>query len=157
MAPTDPAASAFRHWFRVLFLASLFAAATSCVDGSGAPGADTGGDAANVGAAPVSDAAKSAPAAVALNSDPKQLFGMGHAGLADLLGAPVFQRQDAPAELWQYRHKSCVLDLYLYSDSGGSGGGSKVQHYDARSPTGSKFSARECLAALLKSRSPGKS
>ena len=36
-------------------------------------------------------------------------------------------------------------------------GQSGFQHYDARSPSGSKFSARDCLAALLKSRPPGKS
>ncbi len=32
------------------------------------------------------------------------------------LGPPDFRRQDPPAELWQYRGATCVLDLFLYPD-----------------------------------------
>ena len=154
MAPPEPAATGFGHRCGVLLVTGLFAIATACVDGAGAPEAGTGGGAGNVSVAP---APRDAPQTAALNSDPKQLFGMDDAGLTNLLGAPVFQRHDAPAELWQYRHKSCVLDLYLYRESGDPGRGLRVQHYDVRSPSGGETSARDCLAALLKSRLSGKS
>ncbi len=34
------------------------------------------------------------------------------------LGPPDFTRRDAPAELWQYRGATCVLDLFLYPEAG---------------------------------------
>ena len=156
MARREPAATGFGRRYGVLLVTGLFAVATACVDGAEAPEAGTGGRAENVSVAPA-PATRNAPQSAALNSDPKQLFGMDDAGLTNLLGAPVFQRHDAPAELWQYRHKSCVLDLYLYRESGDSGHGLRVQHYDVRSPSGGEISARDCLAALLKSRLSGKS
>lgn len=151
MARREPAATGFGRRYGVLLVTGLFAVATACVDGAEAPGAGTGGGAENV-----APATRTAPQSAALNSDPKQLFGMDDAGLTRLLGAPVFQRHDAPAQLWQYRHKSCVLDLYLYRESGNPGRGLRVQHYDARSSSGGEISARDCLAALLKSRLSGK-
>jgi hypothetical protein len=44
------------------------------------------------------------------------------------LGAPDFTRQDPPAEIWQYRGSSCVLDVFLYPD----GGEMKVVHANTR-------------------------
>ena len=151
MARPEPAATGSGRRWGVLLVLGLFAITTACVDGAEAPEAGTSGSA---GVAP---ATRKAPQTAAVNSDPKQLFGMDDAGLTNLLGAPVFQRHDAPAELWQYRHKSCVLDLYLYRESGDPGGGLRVQHYDVRSTSGGGFPARDCLAALLKSRLAGKS
>ena len=49
---------------------------------------------------------------------PPTLQGMGSAELIALLGAPDLRRKEPPAELWQYRSADCVLDLFLYSDSG---------------------------------------
>jgi hypothetical protein len=34
------------------------------------------------------------------------------------LGEPDFTRRDPPAEIWQYRSASCVLDVFLYPDDG---------------------------------------
>ena len=34
------------------------------------------------------------------------------------LGPPDFTRRDPPAELWQYRGATCVLDLFLYPEAG---------------------------------------
>ena len=38
--------------------------------------------------------------------------------LTQRLGAPDFTRHDAPAEIWQYRSASCVLDVFLYPEDG---------------------------------------
>lgn len=46
------------------------------------------------------------------------LTGMGSAELVALLGEPDFRRREPPAELWQYRSADCVLDVFLYSESG---------------------------------------
>jgi hypothetical protein len=34
------------------------------------------------------------------------------------LGEPDFTRRDPPAEIWQYRGNSCVLDVFLYPQDG---------------------------------------
>jgi hypothetical protein len=34
------------------------------------------------------------------------------------LGEPDFTRHDPPAEIWQYRGTSCVLDVFLYPEDG---------------------------------------
>jgi hypothetical protein len=34
------------------------------------------------------------------------------------LGQPDFTRQDPPAEIWQYRGATCVLDVFLYPEDG---------------------------------------
>jgi hypothetical protein len=42
------------------------------------------------------------------------LLGLDEATLKRWFGAPSFIRHDYPAEVWQYRAKACVLELYLY-------------------------------------------
>ena len=34
------------------------------------------------------------------------------------LGEPDFTRHDPPAEIWQYRGATCVLDVFLYPEDG---------------------------------------
>lgn len=48
--------------------------------------------------------------------------------LMQRLGAPDFTRRDPPAEIWQYRSASCVLDVFLYPEAGGL----KVAHATTR-------------------------
>jgi hypothetical protein len=47
------------------------------------------------------------------------LAGMSPVQVAALYGPPDFRRADPPAEIWQYRSKNCVLELYFYSGAGG--------------------------------------
>ena len=94
-------------------------------------------------------AAPTAPAPV--DSDPEKLRGMDPVRLTGLLGRPTFLRRDAPAELWQYRHESCVLDLFLYPGTE-PGGGLSVRHFEARSRNRSPTSPRACLGKLLRTR-----
>jgi hypothetical protein len=53
--------------------------------------------------------AGSAPAA-----PPDDLLGLDETALKHWFGTPSFIRRDYPAEVWQYRAKACVLELYLY-------------------------------------------
>lgn len=46
--------------------------------------------------------------------DFRQLAGMSEADLRLALGEPEFRRHDPPAEVWQYRGRTCVLDVFLY-------------------------------------------
>ena len=59
--------------------------------------------------------ASAAPAAGdALAAPPDDLLGLDEATLKHWFGPPSFIRRDYPAEVWQYRAKACVLELYLY-------------------------------------------
>jgi hypothetical protein len=40
------------------------------------------------------------------------------AALIARLGEPDFTRRDPPAEIWQYRGATCVLDIFLYPEAG---------------------------------------
>jgi hypothetical protein len=48
--------------------------------------------------------------------------------LVQRLGTPDFTRRDPPAEIWQYRSASCVLDVFLYPGDSGL----KVAHATTR-------------------------
>jgi hypothetical protein len=43
---------------------------------------------------------------------------MSTGALIDRLGKPDFTRHDPPAEIWQYRGSTCVLDVFLYPEEG---------------------------------------
>ena len=58
------------------------------------------------GAAPQAGGAPTTPAG--------DLLGLDEAALKRWFGAPSLIRRDYPAEVWQYRAKACVLELYLY-------------------------------------------
>lgn len=91
-----------------------------------------------------------------IDSDPRRLVGLDRARLTALLGAPEFLRSDAPAELWRYRARHCILDLFLYTRAGGTGGPLTVLHYKARTTDNGTIAAQRCLEALLRAREPGK-
>jgi hypothetical protein len=52
--------------------------------------------------------------------DIKDLAGLKPNDVLSMLGKPDLQRAEPPAELWQYRAADCVLNLFFYSDAGGS-------------------------------------
>ncbi len=158
MTPPGRAGRVFRRAVHTAAMAGIAALATACV---GDPGTESDGAADEVTNRAISTVAatpkavKQSPAPV-VNSDPQQLVGLDPAGLTGLLGTPAFLRSDAPAELWQYHHKSCVLDLYLYADQGKPAPESRVRHFEARGRSGEKkISPRDCLAKLLRTRLPG--
>ena len=81
----------------------------------------------------------------AINDDPKQLFGLAGHRISDLLGPANFIRRDGPAEVWQYRAKACVLDIYLYKTVGAL----TVAHIDLRKRRKATLPPRRCFHGLL--------
>lgn len=76
---------------------------------------------------------------------PGELIGRESAEVAKLLGKPTFARRDGGAEIWQYRGKACILDLFLYKGQLGR----LVEHAELRRRNEGKISDRDCLADVL--------
>ena len=81
--------------------------------------------------------------------DPKRLLGLDHDALTSLLGTPRFVRRDAGAELWRYRNRACILDLFLYPQGAKGTRRATVRYYEARGASKARTTARACLGALL--------
>ncbi|MGB0671288.1 MAG: hypothetical protein ACPGNT_07310 [Rhodospirillales bacterium] len=73
------------------------------------------------------------------------LSGLAAADVTRLLGRPGLRRVDPPAELWQYKRSSCVLDIVLYVPE--KGGFPTVDHLEARSLDGQIMDVDHCLRA----------
>ena len=82
---------------------------------------------------------------VRLSGDPKELLGLDHAAVRRALGDPTRIRSEDPAQVWQYVTGDCVVDLYLYTHSGGL----KVTYVEARSHTAESAPTARCLKSLL--------
>jgi len=80
--------------------------------------------------------------------NPQRIMGLTRAELSDLLGKPHFRRRDITAEIWQYRHSECILDVFLYQ----SGNDYRVLHFEMRQGKAEAASRTRCLAALLNAR-----
>ncbi|MCH8095783.1 MAG: hypothetical protein IID53_01720 [Proteobacteria bacterium] len=80
--------------------------------------------------------------------NPGRIMGLTRAELSDLLGKPHFRRRDITAEIWQYRHSECILDVFLYQ----SGNDYRVLHFEMRQGKAAAASRTRCLAALLNAR-----
>ena len=88
-----------------------------------------------------------APLKPTVDDNPERLMGLGVEDLIIVLGNPRFVRRDSSAQLWRYRNKSCILDLFLYRN----GGQSKfyVNFIEARRAKGGVAPKRKCFGALL--------
>lgn len=51
-----------------------------------------------------------------MTRNPDALMHMTEMQVSYLLGSPEMKRSEAPAEVWQYRTSSCVLDVYFYEN-----------------------------------------
>ncbi len=80
--------------------------------------------------------------------NPQRIMGLTRAQLSELLGKPHFRRRDITAEIWQYRHTECILDVFLYQ----SGNAYRVLHFEMRQGKAESASRTRCLAALLNAR-----
>ncbi len=81
---------------------------------------------------------------------PRTLLGLEHHQVAALLGEPSFKRRDDPAQIWQYRDSTCILDVFLYRPEGG--GAYRVTHVEVRGHGVIKVSHEDCFLRLLKPR-----
>ena len=80
--------------------------------------------------------------------DPKQLIGLSKKGIQKIFGAPDFKRYDFLVEIWQYRKKNCLMDIYLYPDKQKING-FRVKHAKARSRTIYQISQKQCFLEVL--------
>jgi len=79
----------------------------------------------------------------------RELVGKSESDVRSELGAPAFKRTDGPAQVWQYRGASCLLDVFLYKEGGG---GFRVKHAELRRRGGTGLSDRACLSDAVSNR-----
>ncbi|MFQ5958078.1 MAG: hypothetical protein ACE5LF_01790 [Alphaproteobacteria bacterium] len=82
-----------------------------------------------------------------LNDDPKQVMGLDDTALEALIGPPGLRRDEPPAQVWQYRGESCVLDVFLYPDDEAEP--HRVVYYEIRGDGDGALARRRCFRALL--------
>ncbi len=73
------------------------------------------------------------------------ILGLDSGAVRKLLGEPGLIRRETPAEVWQYRTASCVLDVVLYDQASGP----RVVYTEARTPTAEPTQADPCLSDVL--------
>jgi hypothetical protein len=122
-----------------LALASLLAACAPNQQSGGGP---------TVASSPRSETAMLPPRTGKLT--PETLKGLSAAQAESELGQPSFRRRDPPAEIWQYRVRACILDLFLYKEENGL----TVAHYAVRTPSGTAITDRACLDEVLARQTP---
>ena len=76
------------------------------------------------------------------------ILGLDSGAVRKLLGEPGLIRRETPAEVWQYRTASCVLDVVLYDQASGP----RVVYTEARTPTAEPTQADPCLSEVLTKR-----
>ena len=86
-------------------------------------------------------------------ADPSELLGLAAGAVTKRLGIPDFAWRESMAELWQYRARLCVFDLFLYRDEGGV---LRVRHLEARASedAGAQPGPGRCLAEVLDKGAP---
>lgn len=77
------------------------------------------------------------------------LVGKSEREVRSELGAPAFRRTDGPAQVWQYRGASCLLDVFLYKEGAD---GFRVKHAELRRRGGAGLSDRDCLSDAVSNR-----
>lgn len=94
---------------------------------------------------------------------PDRLLGAPAERVLAALGKPELQRRERPAEIWQYRGRGCVLDVFLYAagqQAGtdpevagpATGGGPTVFHLEARDARARAIEPASCLPAVTSAR-----
>lgn len=74
------------------------------------------------------------------------IIGQNKSMLIKVLGSPDFKRSDRPAEIWRYKDKVCLLDIYLYQPlKVGPPNAPLVTFIEARMPRGPSVETLRCL------------
>ena len=74
-----------------------------------------------------------------------EIMGLTANELVGHFGTPALQIREGTSLKLQFRGRNCVLDAYLYPQSGGA---LRVTHIDARRPNGADTDQAACIAAL---------
>lgn len=86
------------------------------------------------------------PAPVAINPQTsKELRGLTANELVGHFGMPALQIREGTSLKLQFRGRGCVLDAYLYPQSGGT---LRVTHVDTRTANGADIDQAACISAL---------
>lgn len=83
-------------------------------------------------------------------TDPDEVMGLGRKAVQELLGKPGLVRREAPAEVWQYQSRGCVLDVFLYEASADF----EVVYLEARTGQAITAATDSCLGAVIDQRNP---
>jgi hypothetical protein len=75
----------------------------------------------------------------------RELRGLTANELVGHFGTPALQIREGTSLKLQFRGRRCVLDAYLYPQSGGT---LRVTHVDTRSPNGADMDQAACISAL---------
>ena len=85
-----------------------------------------------------------APPPEPISPQARQLLGLTPNELVGHFGKPALQIREASSLKLQFRGRQCVLDAYLYPQSGVL----RVTHVDTRTPAGSDTDQAACILAL---------
>jgi hypothetical protein len=85
------------------------------------------------------------PSSKELAADANRFKGLAARDVTAALGDPNYRRRENPAEIWQYYGRDCVLDLFLYDESGTK----RVSFVDLRSRVVGQTPNAQCLSDLL--------
>jgi hypothetical protein len=75
-------------------------------------------------------------------------MGLDRTEVEALLGEPGLVRREAPAEVWQYQSRGCVLDVFLYEASADF----QVAYLEARDGQAIAATTATCLGAVMDQR-----
>jgi hypothetical protein len=81
-------------------------------------------------------------------ADPDEVMGLRRDEVQQLLGKPGLVRREAPAEVWQYESRGCVLDVFLYEASADL----EVVYIEARNGAAVTAATATCLGAVMDDR-----
>jgi hypothetical protein len=81
-------------------------------------------------------------------ADPDAVMGLDRTEVEALLGEPGLVRREAPAEVWQYQSRGCVLDVFLYEASADF----QVAYLEARDGQAIAATTATCLGAVMDQR-----
>lgn len=102
-------------------------------------------------ASPAQPGAAPQIAAVSPVAGVRGLVGLSRDALGARLGQAGFVRRDGPAEVWRYRGRDCLLDVFVYRETDGA---QRVAHIDARTLQGRPTPPDPCLDALEREKRP---
>ena len=93
---------------------------------------------------PEQQPAQQIPQPATISPQARQILGLTPNELVGHFGKPALQIREGNSLKLQFRGRSCVLDAYLYPQSGGY----RVTHVDTRSPSGVDIDQAACIFAL---------
>jgi hypothetical protein len=80
-------------------------------------------------------------------ADPEGLIGLDQRQIESLLGAPEQRSEAAPARIWHYDGRNCVLEVYFYLDLKSQV--MRALHYEVKTDEPSEPTRERCFSDLI--------